>query len=192
MCPETACGPAALFFSALPRGINRFSASLLPAGIFSYGIALFRHCQTPFLSGRSLDIHFDCTISKQPFALQISEGMHLTGEPAQQAALSILPETDAKKQQVWKDSLLLPAELTGVLPGTEPTAFYGTGAPGFLRQRKPDLTLLAYSSAKYKLSAACADHSDRWRARLALSITAVYPVRALTLLLPPQHSPPPW
>lgn len=116
----------------------------------------------------------------------------MISEPAQQAALSILPETDAKKQQVWKDSLLLPAVLTGVLPVAELTAFYGTGAPGFLRQRKPDLTLLACSSAKYKLSAACTHHSDRWRARLDLSITAVYPVRALTLPLPPQHSPPPW
>ena len=112
----------------------------------------------------------------------------MIGEPAQQAALSILPETDAKKQQVWKDSLLLPAVLTGVLPVAELTAFYGTGAPGFLRQSKPDLTLLACSSAKYGLSAACTHHSDP----LALSITAVYPVRALTLLLPPQHSPPPW
>jgi len=86
--------------------------------------------------------------------------MHLIGEPAQQAALSILPETDAKKQQVWKDSLLLPAVLTGVLPVAELTAFYGTGASRFLRQRKPDLAFLACSSAKYKLSAACTHHSD--------------------------------
>ena len=53
----------------------------------------------------------------------------MIGEPAQQAALSILPETDAKKQQVWKDSLLIPAVLTGVLPGAELTAFMGPGHP---------------------------------------------------------------
>ena len=118
--------------------------------------------------------------------------MHLIGEPAQQAALPILPETDAKNQQVWKDSLLLPAVLTGVLSGTELTAFYGTGAPGFCGKGNRTWRSLP----AHQQNTSCLRHAliilTRWRARLALSITAVYPVRALTLLLPPQHSPPPW
>ena len=116
----------------------------------------------------------------------------MIGEPAQQAALSILPETDAKKQQVWKDSLLLPAVLTGVLPGAELTAFYGTGAPGFCGKASRTWRSLPV----HRQNTGCLRHVliilTRWRARLDLSITAVYPVRALTLLLPPQHSPPPW
>lgn len=82
--------------------------------------------------------------------------MHLIGEPAQQAALSILPETDAKKQQVWKDSLLLPAVLTGVLPGAELTAFLwdrGTRVPA-AKQTGPNAPCLLIS----KIQTVCGMH----------------------------------
>ena len=81
--------------------------------------------------------------------------MHLIGEPAPQAALSILPETDAKKQQVWKDSLLLPAVLTGVLPGAELTAFMGPGHPvSAAKETGPNAPCLLIS----KIQAVCGMH----------------------------------